>query len=167
MKPEATRLTKAQQCEIITKLSKPNTPSKRVLGWEYEVSEGTIWKVWDNRENIPQKNPAYRDICWNWIVLLTSKLLKLYTTMSSTSTTGCFALMFIQKLNKRMMNCDDCSRRFSETLTSWHWISIVKISCICGKWTCMTCSNNKHMNPIFCQKNLRTESRCILKRKHT
>ena len=51
MKHEATRLTKAQQCEIIAKLSKP---SKRVLGREYEVREGTIRKVWDNRENMLQ-----------------------------------------------------------------------------------------------------------------
>ena len=36
MKLEATRLTKAQRCEIIAKLSKPNAPSKRVLGQEYE-----------------------------------------------------------------------------------------------------------------------------------
>ena len=40
MKLEATCLTKAQQCEIIAKLSKPNVPSKQALGREYEVSEG-------------------------------------------------------------------------------------------------------------------------------
>ena len=59
MKLEAIRLTKAQQCEIITKLSKLNMPSKWALGWEYEVNEGTIRKVWDNRENILQQNPTY------------------------------------------------------------------------------------------------------------
>ena len=37
-------LTKAQRCEIITKLSKPNVPSKQALGREYEVQ-----KVWDNK----------------------------------------------------------------------------------------------------------------------
>ena len=55
MKHEATRLTKAQQYEIIAKLSKSNAPSKRMLGLEYEVSEGAIQKVWDNRENILQR----------------------------------------------------------------------------------------------------------------
>ena len=42
MKLEATRLTEAQWCEIIAKLSKPNMLSKHALGQEYEVSEGTI-----------------------------------------------------------------------------------------------------------------------------
>ena len=45
MKHEAIRLTKAQQCEIATKLSKPNMPNKRALGREYEVSEGAIHEV--------------------------------------------------------------------------------------------------------------------------
>ena len=45
MKLEATLLTKAQWCEIVTKLSKPNALSKWVLGWEYEVNEGAIQKV--------------------------------------------------------------------------------------------------------------------------
>jgi hypothetical protein len=40
MKLEATRLTKAQRCEIIAKLSKPNVLRKQALGWEYEVSKG-------------------------------------------------------------------------------------------------------------------------------
>jgi hypothetical protein len=42
MKLEATRLTEAQRCENIAKLSKPNAPSKWVLGQEYEVVEGAI-----------------------------------------------------------------------------------------------------------------------------
>jgi hypothetical protein len=29
-----------------------NAPSKRALAQEYNISEGTIWKVWDNREAI-------------------------------------------------------------------------------------------------------------------
>ena len=45
MKLEATRLTKAQRCEIITKLSKLNALSKQALGREYEDSEGVIEKV--------------------------------------------------------------------------------------------------------------------------
>ena len=45
MKPKATRLTEAQRCEIIAKLSKLNAPSKRALGREYELSASTIRKV--------------------------------------------------------------------------------------------------------------------------
>ena len=45
MKLEATHLTEAQQCEIITKLSKPNAPRKQALGREYEVSDGAIQMV--------------------------------------------------------------------------------------------------------------------------
>ena len=52
---EATRLTKAQRCEIIAKLSKPNAPGRRALGPKYEVSEGIFRKVWDNWENILQR----------------------------------------------------------------------------------------------------------------
>ena len=58
MEPEATHLTKAQRCEIIAKLSKKNA-----WGQEYEVNEGVIRKVWDNRENTLQRNPTCRDIC--------------------------------------------------------------------------------------------------------
>ena len=45
MKFEAARLTEAQQCEIIAKLSKSNAPSKRALGREYEVGEVAIRSV--------------------------------------------------------------------------------------------------------------------------
>ena len=45
MKPEAAHLIEAQRCEIIAKLRKHNAPSNQALGQEYEVSEGTIWKV--------------------------------------------------------------------------------------------------------------------------
>ena len=41
----ATRLTEAHRCEIIVQLNKPNAPSKRALGQEYEVSEGPIRRV--------------------------------------------------------------------------------------------------------------------------
>ena len=54
MKLEETRLTEAQRCEIITKLSKLNAPNKQALGQEYEVSEGANQKVWDNQKNILQ-----------------------------------------------------------------------------------------------------------------
>ena len=39
----------------------------------------------------------------------------LYNTIP-TSTTNCFALMLKRKLDKFMMNCDDCLRCFNETL---------------------------------------------------
>jgi hypothetical protein len=51
-KPNGKRLNEHQRCEIISKLSKTNAPSKRVLAQEYNVSEGAIRKVWDNREAI-------------------------------------------------------------------------------------------------------------------
>ena len=63
MKLDATCLADAQRYEIIAKLSKLNAWSKLALGQEYEASEGTIQKIWDNRENTLQQNPAYRDIC--------------------------------------------------------------------------------------------------------
>jgi hypothetical protein len=41
------------QCyEIVLKLNKTNVLSIKTLAWEYNVSEGVIWKVWDNREVI-------------------------------------------------------------------------------------------------------------------
>ena len=43
--------------------------------------------------------------------------LKLQTTLSSTSATNCFALMFKRKMDICMTNCDDHLRHFSETLT--------------------------------------------------
>jgi hypothetical protein len=55
MKFDAARLTEAQRCEI-AEFSKLNAPSKHALGREYEVGEGSIRKVWGNRENILQQN---------------------------------------------------------------------------------------------------------------
>ena len=52
----------------------------------------------------------------------TSRALKLYTTLSS----NCFALVFKRKPDWCVMDCDDCLRRFSKTLTNWHWMSSVK-----------------------------------------
>ena len=55
----------------------------------------------------------------NLKVLLTSKALKLYTTLFSCRVlTNCFVMMFKRKLNKCMMNCDDHLRCFIETLTN-------------------------------------------------
>ena len=87
MNLEATHLTEAQRCEIIAKLSKPNAPSKRALGREYEVSEGITWKVWDNRGSILQQT-----------VLMSND-----------------AKIPKRKLNKCLMNYDNCFRHFIET----------------------------------------------------
>jgi hypothetical protein len=51
-KPNGKHLNEHQRCEIISKLSKMNVPSKRALAREYSVSEGAILKVWDNQEVI-------------------------------------------------------------------------------------------------------------------
>jgi hypothetical protein len=55
-KPNGKRLNEHQRCEIISKLSKTNAPSKRALAQEYSVSEGAIRKVWDNREAILERS---------------------------------------------------------------------------------------------------------------
>jgi transcriptional antiterminator len=44
------------QCyEIILKLNKTNVLSIKTLAQEYNVTEGAIWKVWDNREAILER----------------------------------------------------------------------------------------------------------------
>ena len=48
----------------------------------------------------------------------TSKALKLYIALSSTLMANCFVMMFKQKLDKCVMNCDDHLRCFLETLTN-------------------------------------------------
>jgi hypothetical protein len=48
-------LNEHQCCEIISKLSKTNASSKKALTQKYNVSEGAIWKVWDNREAILER----------------------------------------------------------------------------------------------------------------
>ena len=54
MKPEITRLIKAQQCEIIAMLSKLNAPSKRATFDEANNEEycvvimRTLMKIWNN-----------------------------------------------------------------------------------------------------------------------
>jgi hypothetical protein len=49
-------LNESQPCEIISKLSKTNPLSKCVLVREYDVSEGTIWKVWEKRDPIFERS---------------------------------------------------------------------------------------------------------------
>ncbi len=55
-KPNGKCLNEHQRCEIISKLSKTNAPSKRALTRKYNVSEGTIRKVWDNQEVILERS---------------------------------------------------------------------------------------------------------------
>jgi len=50
------RLNESQRCEIISKLSKTNPPSKRALACEYDVSEGAIRKVWEKRDSILERS---------------------------------------------------------------------------------------------------------------
>ncbi len=49
-------LNESQHCEIISKLSKTNPPSKRALAHEYDVSNGVIWKVWEKRDSILERS---------------------------------------------------------------------------------------------------------------
>ena len=51
-KPNGKRLNEHKCCEIISKLSRTNAPSRRALAREYIVSEGAIRKVRDNWETI-------------------------------------------------------------------------------------------------------------------
>jgi DNA-binding transcriptional regulator YhcF (GntR family) len=55
-KPNEKRLNEHQHYEIISKLSKTNAPSKRALAQKYNISEGTIQKVWDNHEAILKRS---------------------------------------------------------------------------------------------------------------
>jgi hypothetical protein len=55
-KPNRKRLNEHQCNEIILKLSKTNALSKRALAREYNISEGAIRKVWDNREAILERS---------------------------------------------------------------------------------------------------------------
>ena len=172
MKPKATCLTEAQRCEIIAKLSRPNAPSKRAQGRDYEVSKGTIRKVWESwGERTATKSNLSRHLL-NLKMLPNSKALKLYTTLSSTSTTNCFAPMFKHKLNKCMMNYDIRLRCFNDTLTNWQSMSSVQNSCILSKWLCMTHSNNKVWTLIYVQKTAHLtqdaySNECVLKQEIT
>ena len=120
MKLEATRLTRAQQCEIIAKLSKPNAPSKRVLGQEYEVNEGAIQKVMETMR-IEEEPPMDDKIQPTEIPVESESATDFKgfeALLSSTSTTNCFAPMFKHKLDKCTMNRDNHLRRFNVTLTN-------------------------------------------------
>ena len=120
MKLEATRLTKAQQCETIAKLSKPNAPSKHAPGREYEVNEGAIQKLMETMR-IEEEPPIDDEIqpIETFVESESATDFKGFEAiMFSTSMTNCFAPMFKWKLDKCMMDCEDRLRRFSETLTN-------------------------------------------------
>jgi hypothetical protein len=51
-KPNGKHLNEHHRCQILSKLSKTNALSKRALAWKYNICEGAIRKVWDNREVI-------------------------------------------------------------------------------------------------------------------
>ena len=108
-KLEITQLIKAQQCEIIAKLSKSNASSKWATfndanNEEYcVVMMRTLTKLWKqcelkkNHLSMTKSNLSRHLV--NLKVLPTSKALKLYTSLSSTSKTNCFAPMFKRKLD--------------------------------------------------------------------
>ena len=118
------------RCDIIAKLSKLDAPSKRATFDDANNKEYCVVIVEDVDENLENDANWRRttwDIYWIWKCYWLLKALKLYTTLSTISTTNCFAPMFKRKLDKCLMNCNDRLRRFSETLTNWHWMSSVKI----------------------------------------
>ena len=55
------RLNESQRCEIIEKLSKLSTPSKRAIAREYGVSASSIQNIWVNREKIVERSALMTD----------------------------------------------------------------------------------------------------------
>ena len=144
MKFEITCLMEAQQCDIIAKLSKPNTPSKWAP-FDDANNEDIVMKIqtWccyakddaDNdaklkKNHLSMTKSSFSRHLANLKVLPTPKALKLYTTSSSASKTNRFAPTFRQKLDKCTMNCDDGLKPFNKTFTNRHCMSSVKNSCV-------------------------------------
>ena len=174
MKLGATRLTEAQQCEIIAKLSEQ-------AEWAEQAGAGAgVWSQWrchpesygndaNWRTTYRWRNPTYRDICWIW------KCYRLQRLWSSTIVDIDDQLLCSDvqtELDRCMMNCDDCLRHYKGTLANWQWMSSIKNSCIHGKWLYMTCSNNKIRTLIFVKKNCALNwdaylNRCVLKQEIT
>ena len=46
------RLTELERLEIINQLERKNPPSKLYFGKSFNVSEGAIRKIWQNRDEI-------------------------------------------------------------------------------------------------------------------
>lgn len=55
-KGSSKRLSEQQRLEIISKLRKPNPPSKRSVAREYNVNEKAVRRIWDNRADIEQRS---------------------------------------------------------------------------------------------------------------
>ena len=171
MKLEATRLTVAQQCEIIAKLSKPNAPSKQALGREYEVSEGTIQKVWDNRENILQKNPTCWEICWIWKCYWLQSFEALHNTVLNINN----QLLWSDVQTEAGQMYDELRRwfeTFNKKLTNWHLMSSIKKIMYSWQMTLHNVFKQENTNPNFYQKNYGLNRNaylngCILKREIT
>ena len=135
-----------------------------------------VWSQWRRhlislgqlREHIAIKSNLSRHLL-NLKVLPTSKALKFYIALSSTSTTNCFALMFKRKLDRFMMKCDNRLGRFSEALIKWHSMSSIKKFMCSRKMTLHDLFKQYRRNPNFCQK-VRALNRdaylngCVLKR---
>ena len=90
------------------------------LGREYEVTKGVIWKVMETMqiEEEPLIDDEIQPIETFVEYECVTDFKGFEALLSLTSTTNCFALMFKQKLDICMMNCDDHLRCFSETLTN-------------------------------------------------
>ena len=50
------RLNEQQRLDIISKLSKPNPPSKHSIAREYNVDKKAVRRIWENRANIEQRS---------------------------------------------------------------------------------------------------------------
>jgi hypothetical protein len=55
------RLIKLQRLEVISKLKRVDPPSIRSLARVYDVSEGAIRKIWNERENMQQRTALISD----------------------------------------------------------------------------------------------------------
>ena len=127
MKPKITHLIEAQQCEIIAMLSKPNAPSKWATFYDANNEEYCVvmmrtlmkfWKRCELKNHLSMMKCSLSRHLMNLKVLPTAKALKLYTSLSSTSKTNCFAPMVKRKLDICMMNCNNCLRPFNKTFTN-------------------------------------------------
>ena len=79
----------------------------------------TLMEFWEQcklKNHLSMKKSSLSRCLLKLKVQPTSKILKLYTTISLTLTTNCFTLMFKWKLDKCIMNSDNHLRRFGESL---------------------------------------------------
>jgi hypothetical protein len=122
------------QCyEIILKLNKMNVLSIKTLAWEYNVSEGAIWKVWDNWEAILEryallskkvKERTFRafvgrfteleDMLYIWIDNMRCAKLPVPPSFTITKVKSIASSLFIPKSNFK---------------ASWQWLSQFRACC--------------------------------------